>query len=74
MQNLESKLTNNINRKAKTLENDITKSIEETIDSKTINTNSGGWKLPFLLLVMFIVGCAIGLYLFYLKLKKTHML
>lgn len=58
--------------------------IESALDRKMTNlevkateltkTDSGSWKLPFMILVMIMVAAAIGLYLFYLKMKKMHIL
>jgi len=36
--------------------------------------NAGSWKLPFLILVVLLVAAAVGLYFFYEKMRKMHLL
>lgn len=63
----------------KTMDNKLgtlTKNIGKDMDQKFQSTanDAQGWKLPFIILIVLLIGCCIGLYLFYLNLKKTHML
>jgi hypothetical protein len=34
----------------------------------------GGWKLPFFILVAVLLAVGVGLYVFYLKMRKMHFL
>ena len=36
--------------------------------------SAGSWKLPFLILVVLMLGAAVGLYFFYEKMRKMHLL
>jgi hypothetical protein len=36
--------------------------------------NAGSWKIPFIILVVLMVAAAIGLYFFYEKMRKMHLL
>jgi hypothetical protein len=46
----------------------------ETKTTELAQNNSGGWKLPFLVLLVVIFAAAGGLYYFYLRLQKMHIL
>jgi hypothetical protein len=72
LQAMENKLNTNMNRKFRGVESEITKNIEGTIDATLSNTS--GWKVPFALLVVLVLAAALGLYRFYIQLKKIHML
>ncbi len=67
---LEEQLRNNI-LQLKNKATDIEKDVEKKLS--TISNNSG-WKLPFLLILLILGGAAVGLYIFYQRLKKMHML
>lgn len=36
--------------------------------------NAGAWKIPFMILVVLMIAAAIGLYFFYEKMRKMHLL
>lgn len=46
----------------------------ESKTSEMAQSNAGAWRLPFMVLLVVIIGAAIGLYYFYLRLKKMHLL
>lgn len=48
--------------------------LEETLDKKIKAISGSGWKFPFIMLLLVMIGAAVGLYFFYLRLKKMHML
>lgn len=54
----------------------LTKTIGRTMDQRleAASGDSQGWKLPFIILIVLLFAGCIGLYLFYLNLKKTHLL
>jgi hypothetical protein len=73
---LELQMKGNVERKMFNIESALDRKMN-TLETKTTEltkTDAGGWKLPFLILSMIIVAAAIGLYLFYLKMKKMHIL
>ena len=39
-----------------------------------LKVEKGAWMIPFLILVVLMIGGAIGLYLFYEKMRKMHLL
>lgn len=61
MSNIESSL----DRKMSNMENKA---------SDIVNTNAGSWKIPFLILLIVLVGAGIGLYMGYRNLLKKHLL
>jgi F0F1-type ATP synthase assembly protein I len=48
--------------------------IEKDFDKRISSISINGWRLPFLFILLILVGATIGIYLFYQKLKKMHML
>lgn len=54
----------------------LSSTMGKTMDQKLKATanDAQGWKLPFIILVVLLLGGCVGLYLFYMNLKKTHML
>lgn len=62
MSNIESALDRKMNR------------IETQASELAQTGSSDGWKLPFLFLLLVIVVAGVGLYMFYLKMKKMHIL
>lgn len=72
LQSLENQMTGNLNQRVRGLENKMGKQIESTLE--TTRSSAGGWKLPFMIVILVLIVAAIGLYMFYMKLKKIHML
>ena len=72
LQSLENQMTGNMNQRVRGLENKMGKQIESSLESS--RSSAAGWKLPFLIVVLVLIVAAIGLYMFYMKLKKIHML
>ena len=73
---LELQMKGSVERKMSNIERALDRKVS-TIETKTneiTKIESGSWKLPFLILAMVMVAAAIGLYLFYLKMKKMHIL
>lgn len=53
----------------------VSETVERMIESGSGGSGDGGsWKLPFLILVIFVVAAAIGAYRFYKTLEKKHFL
>merc|ERR1712000_36178 len=69
---LELQLNGNMNRKAKGMESQLNKQLESSLESSM--TSAGSWKLPFLIIVVLLLASAIGLFIFYKKLIKRHIL
>lgn len=43
--------------------------------AKKINMNqAGSWKIPFFIITLVIIAGAIGMYIFYQKIRKMHLL
>jgi hypothetical protein len=73
---LELQMKGNVERKMFNIETALDRKMN-TLEVKTAEltkTDAGGWQLPFFILTMVVVAAAIGLYLFYLKMKKMHIL
>lgn len=66
---VERKMTNietALDRKMNTLESKATEIVQ--------TSSSSSWKLPFFILIVVLGAVFVGLYLFYLKMKKMHIL
>lgn len=73
---LEGSMKGGIEKKMSNIESALDRKMTR-IESQAseITTNSGdNWKLPFFMLSLVIVAAAVGLYMFYLKMKKMHIL
>lgn len=66
----------NVERKMFNIETALDRKMSnlETKTSELTKTDAGDWRLPFVILLLVVVAAAIGLYLFYLKMKKMHIL
>jgi hypothetical protein len=62
MTNIESALDRKIN------------SFETKASEIAQTTVSSSWKLPFFILTVVLVAVGVGLYMFYLKMRKMHLL
>jgi hypothetical protein len=71
---LELQMNGNLNRKVRGLENNLNKQFEESVANTLNEAGAGGWKLPFLVVIVVLVAAGIGLIVFYQKLKKRHIL
>jgi hypothetical protein len=71
---LELQMNGNFNRQVRGLESNLNKQFEESIATTMSASGAGGWKLPFLAVVVVLVLAGIGLIVFYQKLKKRHIL
>jgi mannose-binding lectin 2 len=73
---LEMQMKGSVERKMSNIESALDRKMTrmESQASEMANTSSESWKLPFFLLLIVIVAAAVGLYLFYLKMKKMHIL
>jgi len=69
---LESSIDESIGHRINSVENVLNTRISETVADSA--QGDGGWKLPFLFLFCCMIAAAVGLYLWYKQLKKTHML
>ncbi|CAE7667960.1 unnamed protein product [Symbiodinium microadriaticum] len=69
---LEQQLNGNMNRKVKGMENQLNSKITNLESSAGKDT--GSWKIPFLIIVILIIGAAIGMFFFYKQLLKKHIL
>jgi lectin, mannose-binding 2 len=71
---LELQMNGNLNRKVRGLESNLNKQFEESVANTLADSGAGGWKMPFLAVVVVLLAAAIGLFIFYQKLKKRHIL
>ena len=71
---LELQINGNLNRKVRGMESNLNKQFEESMATTLTNAGAGGWKIPFMIVVVMLIGAAIGLVVFYNKLKKRHIL
>ena len=73
---LELQMKGNVERKMSNIETALDRKMTnlESKATELTKNDSGSWKLPFLLLVMVMIAGCIGLYMFYLKMKKMHIL
>lgn len=71
---LELQMNGNLNRKVRGLESNLNKQFEESMATTMTDAGAGGWKLPFLAVIVLLIASAIGLVIFYQKLKKRHIL
>jgi hypothetical protein len=71
---LELQMNGNLNRKVRGLESNLNKQFEESMANTLTDAGAGGWKLPFLAVIVILVAAGIGLVVFYQKLKKRHIL
>ena len=69
---VENQIKATVDNKLRNMNTDIASKMESTL--KEASNSSGGWKLPFLILVVFIAAAGVGLYLYYQHLKKIHLL
>ena len=69
---LELQLNGNMNRKVKGMEKQLNSKI--TSLESVAGKDTGGWKLPFLIIVILLIGAAIGMFVFYRQLLKKHIL
>ena len=69
---LELQLNGNMNRKVKGMENQLNSKI--TSLESTAGKDTGSWKVPFLIIVILLIGAAIGMFVFYKQLLKKHIL
>eukprot|EP01039_Chlorochromonas_danica_P003611 gene3612-3954_t len=77
LSSLELQMKGGIEKKMSNIESALDRKMNriETQASELVQTGSSdGWKLPFLFLLLVIVVAAVGLYMFYLKMKKMHIL
>ena len=71
---LELQMNGNLNRKVRGLESNLNKQFEESMANTLTDAGAGGWKTPFLVVVVLLISAGIGLVIFYQKLKKRHIL
>ena len=73
---LEMQMKGSVERKMTNIESALDRKMAriETKTTELAQNNSGGWKLPFLVLLVVIFAAAGGLYYFYLRLQKMHIL
>jgi mannose-binding lectin 2 len=71
---LELQINGNLNRKVRGMESNLNKQFEESMATTLSNSGAGAWKVPFMIVVVLLIGAAIGLVVFYQKLKKRHIL
>ena len=73
---LELQMKGNVERKMSNIESALDRKMNnlESKATELTKVDAGSWRLPFLILVLVMVAAAIGLYLFYLKMKKMHIL
>lgn len=69
---LENQINGNMNRKVKGMESDLNQRLTATLEATKSTASS--WRIPFLIIVVLLVGAAIGLYFFYKSLLKKHLL
>ncbi len=73
---LELQMKGSVERKMTNIESALDRKMNR-IESKTTEltkNNGGSWKWPFIILVIIFIAAAGGLYYFYLRLQKMHIL
>jgi hypothetical protein len=75
---LELQMKGSVERKMINIESALDRKMN-SLESKTTElansaTGSTSWKLPFFILIVVLAAIFVGLYLFYLKMKKMHIL
>lgn len=76
LEGVQNAVNGNIDRKILNVDNKFQKAMKKKHEdlTKEHQTRMGTWKLPFLLLVVVVIGALIAMYMFYIKIKKTHLL
>ena len=74
LQSIEQQLQHFLNHKIASFDGKIDQKIADVSASNKSVEGGGSWKFPFFLLILVQIGAAIGLYLFYQKLQKKHIL
>ncbi len=69
-------LKNSVERRMTNIENALDRKMIRIVDQTTelAKTNANSWQLPFIFLVVVISAAGAGLYYFYRKLQKMHLL
>eukprot|EP00601_Ochromonadales_sp_CCMP2298_P032910 CAMPEP_0173357114 /NCGR_PEP_ID=MMETSP1144-20121109/18690_1 /TAXON_ID=483371 /ORGANISM="non described non described, Strain CCMP2298" /LENGTH=395 /DNA_ID=CAMNT_0014305997 /DNA_START=66 /DNA_END=1254 /DNA_ORIENTATION=- len=73
---LESQMHGNVERKMSNIEDSLDRKMTrlESQAEGLGRQNAGSWKIPFLILALLLVLGGVGLYLFYEKMRKMHLL
>jgi len=76
LSSLEMQMKGSVERKMNNIESSLDRKMNSIQDktSTIVNSNSSSWKLPFLLLSLFVLCAGVGLYFFYRNLLKKHLL
>lgn len=76
LSSLEQQMRGSVEKKMSNIESALDRKMTrlETQASELATSTSTGWQLPFVLLLIVVLAAALGLYLFYLKMKKMHIL
>lgn len=67
---MDERLTSRVGNLERRVDDKITGAVEKGV----MRTGAGSWKLPFAILVVVLVVVGVGMYRWYEKLRKTHLL
>jgi predicted PurR-regulated permease PerM len=73
---LEQQMNGQVNKKMMNIENALDRKMSN-LEQKAEEFSKEGatsWRLPFLILLVLMIAAAVGLYLFYERLRKMHLL
>ena len=79
-QAVKTELEGSLEGRLEKLEEQVKGSLHHQISSiqtrmeKKLQSGGGGWQWPFAFIILLLLGGAVGLFLFYQRLKKIHML
>ena len=75
---LENAVNNRVNRRVTnqltTLERGVNRKVAEIFEEEVVRSGGLSWKAPFMVLVVIVASIGIGLYSWYQRLRKTHLL
>ena len=72
---LEMQMKGNVERKMTNIESSLDRKVSNIqVQTAEARRSQSGWIIPFIVLCAIVLSGAVGLYLFYLKMKKMHIL
>jgi mannose-binding lectin 2 len=71
LRKLENQLKGQINQKVTRVERQIEKDMNKL---EKLGSSAGSWKVPFILMLLVMIAAGIGMFMFYRKMMKIHLL
>jgi hypothetical protein len=73
---LEQQMKGNVEKKMLNIESSLDRKMNRLQNqaAELGKEQAGSWKIPFLILVVLMIAAAIGLYFFYERMRKMHLL